>query len=49
MLKNRLINALIVLTLGVAAFFTLQLASKGGTPADLNGRYAPAGQIEPRM
>ena len=40
MLKNRLLYAFVVLALAVVAFFTLQLASKGGTPADHGGRYS---------
>lgn len=45
MLKNRLLYAFVVLALGVVAYFTLQVASKGGMPEDYNGRYAPAEQL----
>ena len=46
MLKNRLLYVFVVLALGVVAFFTLQIASKGGLPEDHNGRYAAAEQLK---
>ncbi len=45
MFTKRLFNVLVVLILGVVAFFALRMAAEAGTPGQYSARYNQAGQI----